>query len=140
MTPQQIADVQSSFAKVAPIAETAAGLFYNRLFETTPEVKPFFKGDIKEQGRKLMATLSVVVKGLNDLGAIVPVAQKLAVRHVDYGVKAEHYAPVGAALLWTLEQGLGDDFTPDVKSAWAAAYGALSGVMIEAAYPAKAVA
>ncbi|WP_029005333.1 globin family protein [Azorhizobium doebereinerae] len=140
MTPSQVELVQSSFAKVAPIADTAAGLFYGRLFETAPEVKPLFKGDIAEQGRKLMATLAVVVNGLTKLEVIVPAAQTLARRHVAYGVRPEHYAPVGAALLWTLEQGLGPDFTPETKAAWAEAYTLLSSVMIEAAADAAPVA
>ncbi|OYX70226.1 MAG: hemin receptor [Rhizobiales bacterium 32-66-11] len=133
MTPAQIDLIQSSFAKVAPISHQAAALFYARLFETTPQVQPLFKGDMTEQGRKLMATLAIVVKGLTNLEAVVPAAQALAKRHVAYGVKAEHYPPVGAALLWTLEQGLGPDFTPEVKDAWAEAYGLLSSVMIAAA-------
>ncbi len=133
MLPSQVDLIQSSFAKVAPISEQAAALFYGRLFEIAPEVKPMFKGDIKEQGRKLMSTLAVVVKGLSNLDAVVPVAQVLAKRHVAYGVKDAHYAPVGAALLWTLEQGLGPDFTPEVKGAWVEAYGILSSVMITAA-------
>jgi hemoglobin-like flavoprotein len=140
MTPSDIDLVQSSFAKVAPIADTAAGLFYGRLFEIAPEVRPLFKGDIAEQGRKLMATLSVVVNGLRNLDAIVPVAAQLAVRHVDYGVKPEHYPVVGSALLWTLEKGLGEAFTPDVAEAWTRAYGTLSGAMIAAAYPHSAAA
>ena len=140
MNSEQIDLVQASFAKVAPIAPMAAGLFYGRLFEIAPEVKPLFKGDMDEQGRKLMATLGLVVKGLRQLGEIVPVAQRLAVRHVDFGVKAEHYAPVGSALIWTLEKGLGEDFTPAVKEAWSQAYATLSGVMISAAYPATAAA
>ena len=135
MTPMQIALVQSSFEKVAPIASDAAALFYRRLFETAPEVRPLFKNDIDEQGRKLMATLGVVVRNLDQLDAILPAAAALARRHVDYGVRPEHYAPVGAALLWTLEQGLGAQFTPDVAEAWAAAYATLSAAMIEAAYP-----
>jgi len=85
-----------------------------------------------------MQALSLVVKGLNDISAIIPVAQKLAVRHADYGVRAEHYQPVGEALLWTLEKGLGPDFTPAVKAAWGEAYKTLSGVMIAAAYQGKA--
>lgn len=133
MTPSQIDLVQESFRKVVPIADTAAELFYGRLFTIAPEVKPLFKGDMRQQGKKLMGTLAVVVGGLRDLPAILPAARSLAGRHVDYGVKAEHYAPVGAALLWTLEQGLGADFTPEVKAAWSEAYGLLSGVMIEAA-------
>lgn len=135
MTPKQIALVQSSFEKVIPIAPSAAALFYARLFETTPEVVPFFKSSMEEQGKKLMVTLGVVVSSLGALDAILPVAKSLAIRHVGYGVQAEHYAPVGAALLWTLEQGLGADFTPEVEEAWAAAYGVLSNAMIEAAYP-----
>ncbi|MFG1463921.1 globin family protein [Xanthobacter sp. DSM 24535] len=140
MTPTQITLIQSSFAKVAPISEQAAALFYARLFETTPQVKPLFKGDITEQGRKLMATLAIVVKGLSNLEAVVPAAQSLARRHVGYGVEAAHYPPVGAALLWTLEQGLGADFTPEVRDAWSEAYGLLSSVMIAAAAEAAAQA
>lgn len=134
MTPDQIQLVQTSFGKVEPIANQAAAMFYGRLFDLAPEVRPLFKSDLSAQGRKLMATLGVVVRGLTNLEAIVPAAEALAVKHVDYGVKAEHYAPVGEALLWTLEQGLGGDFTAETKSAWAAAYATLSGVMIKAAY------
>lgn len=137
MTPDQIDAVQGSFKKVAPIADAAAEIFYTRLFEIAPEVKPMFKGDMKEQGAKLMATLGAVVNGLKNLDAIVPVAQQLAVKHVDYGVTAEHYTPVGEALIYTLEKGLGDDYTPEVKDGWLTAYTTLSGVMIEAAYGAE---
>jgi len=134
VTPNQIDLVQSSFAKVAPIAETAAGLFYGRLFDIAPEVNPLFRGDMKEQGRKLMTTLAVVVNGLKTPEIILPAAKALAVKHVGYGVSPEHYVPVGAALIWTLEQGLGDDFSPETRDAWTAAYTLLSGVMIEEAY------
>lgn len=134
MTPDQITLIQESFAKVAPISDAAAEIFYNRLFEIAPDVKPYFKGDMTEQGAKLMATLGVVVNGLRDLDKIVPVAQQLAIRHVDYGVKAQDYTPVGEALIYTLEKGLGDDFTADLKESWLAAYGTLSSVMIAAAY------
>ncbi len=130
MTPNQIDLVQSSLAKVAPIADVAADLFYRRLFEIAPEVKPLFHRDMREQGRKLMTTLGVVVNGLRNLDAILPAAKALAVKHVGYGVKAADYAPVGEALIWTLENGLGADFTAQVRTAWLAAYGALSGVMI----------
>ena len=135
MTPDQITEIQESFAKVAPISDAAAEIFYTRLFEIAPEVKPYFKGDMKEQGAKLMATLGAVVNGLRDLDKIVPVAEALAIRHVDYGVAAEDYQPVGAALLFTLEKGLGEDFTPSLKESWATAYDTLSSVMINAAYP-----
>ena len=134
MTPDQVALVQDSFKNVVPIADVAAGLFYGRLFEIAPEVKPMFRGDIKEQGRKLMTTLGVVVTGLTRLETVLPAASALAKKHVDYGVKAEHYAPVGAALLWTLEKGLGDDWTPELAQAWGTAYGTLSGFMIAEAY------
>ena len=118
-----------------PIASTAAELFYGRLFEIAPDVRPLFDGvDMNEQGRKLMTTLGVVVGGLTNLDAIVPVAKTLAIKHVDYGVKAEHYAVVGQALVWTLEKGLGNAFTSDVRTAWVEAYNLLSGVMTEAAY------
>jgi hemoglobin-like flavoprotein len=135
MTPQQVAQVQASFAKVAPIAEQAAALFYGRLFETAPETRALFKGDMQVQGRKLMAAIAAVVDSLGEIEAIVPTVQELAKRHVAYGVRPEHYSVVGAALLWTLEQGLADGFTPELCAAWTAAYGTLSEAMIAAAYP-----
>ena len=134
MTPEQIKLVQDSFAKVAPISEQAAVIFYDRLFEVAPAVKPMFPADMTEQRKKLMATLAVVVNGLGNLQSILPAASALAIRHVGYGAKAEHYPVVGAALLWTLEKGLGEAWTPDVAAAWAAAYGTLSGFMISKAY------
>src|ERR1700691_2614432 len=134
MTPDQVALVQQSFAKVAPISEAAAVLFYDRLFEIAPSVKPMFPADMKEQRKKLMATLAIVVGGLSNLETVLPAASALAKRHVSYGAKAEHYPVVGAALLWTLEKGLGDGWTPDVAAAWTAAYGTLSGYMISEAY------
>ena len=139
-TPHQIELIQESFAKVVPIADTAATLFYGRLFEIAPEVKPLFKGDMSLQGAKLMATLGLVVAGLNDLSKIVPAAESLARKHVAYGVKDAHYAPVGAALIWTLERGLGPDFTPETRDAWVEAYGILSSVMIAAAEAPEPVA
>ena len=133
MTPKQIELVQGSWKKVLPIADTAAEMFYARLFSMDPEVKPLFKGDMKAQGRKLMTMISTAVNGLARLDAIVPAVQDLGRRHVRYGVKERHYDTVGAALLWTLEQGLGDAFTPDVKAAWASAYGVLAATMKDAA-------
>lgn len=136
MDDKDITLIQESFAKVVPIKDAAAEIFYNDLFETAPEVKPYFANtDMSDQGSKLMATLGVVVNGLRDLDKIVPVAQKLAIGHVDYGVKAKDYDSVGASLIRTLEKGLGDDFTPEVKDAWVGAYTILSGVMKDAAYP-----
>lgn len=134
MTPEKIELVQSSFAKVVPIADAAAGLFYGRLFEIAPEVKPLFKGDMKEQGKKLMATLNVAVQSLTNLPALVPVLEKLAKGHVPYGVKPEHYDKVGAALLWTLEQGLGDAWTAETAEAWTETYTLVASTMIAAAY------
>jgi hemoglobin-like flavoprotein len=134
MTPDQVNAIQESFKKVAPISEQAAALFYGRLFEIAPDVKPLFRGDMTEQGRKLMATLGVVVNGLSNLETVLPAASALAKRHVDYGVKAADYAPVGAALLWTLEQGLGKDWTPNLAAAWGAAYTLLSDYMVGEAY------
>jgi hemoglobin-like flavoprotein len=134
MTPDQVKAIQESFTKVVPISEQAADLFYGRLFEIAPGVKSLFRGDMKEQGRKLMATLGVVVNGLSNLESVLPAASALAKRHVDYGVKAADYAPVGAALLWTLEKGLGEQWTPDLAAAWTAAYTVLSDFMIGEAY------
>jgi len=134
LSPQQIELIQQSFVKVVPISEKAAAMFYGRLFEIAPETKVLFRSDMAEQGRKLMATLSVVVSGLANLEAILPTASALAKRHVSYGVKASHYAPVGAALLWTLEKGLGSAWTPELAAAWTAAYTTLSGFMIGEAY------
>jgi nitric oxide dioxygenase len=134
MTPDQVTLVQQSFAKVAPISEAAAVIFYDRLFEVAPSVKPMFPADMTEQRKKLMATLAVVVGGLGNLESILPAASALAKRHVGYGAKAEHYPAVGGALLWTLEKGLGESWTPEVAAAWTAAYGTLSGFMIAEAY------
>ena len=137
MTPEQVGLVQESFAKVAPISEQAATLFYDRLFEIAPGVRAMFPGDLTEQRKKLMATMAFVVNGLGRLEEVLPAASELAKRHVAYGAKAEHYPVVGAALLWTLERGLGEDWTSPVAEAWRAAYGTLSGYMIAEAYTTK---
>ncbi len=132
MEANQIALVQGSWSKVLPISETAAELFYNRLFETDPSTKVLFTGDMKEQGRKLMDMVTAAVNGLNDLEGLVPVVQDLGRRHGGYGLTDAHYGSVASALLWTLEQGLGEAFTPEVKSAWTETYMLLAGVMKEA--------
>ena len=134
MTPEQVQLVQQSFSKVAPIADQAALMFYDRLFEVAPQVKAMFPADMTEQRKKLMATLAVVVNGLSNLEQILPAASALATRHVAYGAKAEHYPVVGSALLWTLEKGLDEAWTADVACAWTAAYGTLSSFMISEAY------
>ena len=133
MNPRQIELVQTSFEKVVPIAGIAADLFYNRLFELDPSLRPMFKGNLAEQKQKLMQMLTVVVRGLNRLDEIVPAIQQLGRRHGTYGVQNHHYGTVAAALLWTLEQGLGPDFTPEVKEAWTAAYTILATTMQAAA-------
>ena len=134
MTPEQIEAVQNCFAKVVSISDEAAGIFYGRLLNTTPEARKLFRGDMDEQGRKLMTILTTVVGNLNTLEAVIPAAQKLAVRHVEYGVTADQYDKAGEALLWPLGQGLGDAFDDETEAAWATAYNTLSKVMIEAAY------
>ena len=133
MHPVQIELVQSSFARIEPIADTAAALFYTRLFELDPSLRPMFKGNLVEQGEKLMTTLRLVVRSLTRLDALIPGVQALGRRHAGYGVSDEHYDTVADALLWTLQQGLGEYFTPDVAAAWGAAYGILADVMKAAA-------
>jgi len=129
MTPDQVTLVQSSFKSVAPIASKAADLFYDRLFEIAPEVRRLFPADMSGQKLKLMGMLATAVNNLHQLDVILPAIRELGARHRGYGVSADHYAPVGAALLWTLEQGLGGAFTPEVRVAWADAYSALAGAM-----------
>ena len=133
MTPENQNLVRDSFAKVGPIAPQAAAMFYDRLFILDPSLKPLFKGDMTEQGRKLMAMIGTAVAHLDKLETIVPAVQDLGRRHATYGVKPAHYETVGAALIWTLGQGLGDDFTPLVKAAWTEVYTVLSTVMKDAA-------
>jgi hemoglobin-like flavoprotein len=134
MDSTQVKLVQESFAKVAPISEQAAVIFYDRLFEVAPAVRAMFPVDMTEQRKKLMTMLAAVVNGLSNLESILPVASALAKRHAGYGAKAEHYPVVGSTLLWTLEKGLGDGWTREVADAWTAAYGTLSGYMISEAY------
>jgi hemoglobin-like flavoprotein len=133
VTNAEILLVQQTFRKVVPISEAAAELFYGRLFELDPSLKALFKGDMKEQGRKLMHMIGVAVAGLNNLDSIVPAVQDLGRRHVGYGVVDAHYTSVRSALLWTLGQGLGSEFTPEAEAAWAETYDLLASVMQRAA-------
>ena len=133
MTPQQVTLVQDSFAKVRPIADTAADLFYGRLFEIAPGVRAMFPEDMREQKKKLMAMLGLAVTNLHKPDTVVPALQALGRQHVAFGTQAAHYAPVGEALLWTLEQRLGPDFTPEVREAWTETYGLVARVMQDAA-------
>ena len=133
MTPEQIQLCKDSWAKVEPIADDAAALFYGNLFDADPSLKALFKGDMAEQGKKLMQMIGTAVRLLDKLDQLVPAVQQLGVRHAGYGVEESHYDTVGGALLKTLGQGLGEGFTDDVKEAWTVAYGLLSKTMVDAA-------
>jgi hemoglobin-like flavoprotein len=133
MTPEKVTMVQESFKKVVPIAGTAADLFYERLFTIAPEVRSLFPDDLTEQKKKLIGMLATAVNNLHQVDKILPAVQDLGRRHVAYGVTDKHYEPVGEALLWTLEKGLGDVFTPPVKEAWTETYLAVAGIMKDAA-------
>ncbi len=133
MTPRQVELVQTTWEKVVPISDQAAALFYGRLFELDPELKPMFKSDIREQGKKLMTMITVAVRGLGDLGKLVSAVEDLGRRHVGYGVRKKDYDTVATALLWTLEKGLGPEFTPEVKEAWVETYTILATTMQEGA-------
>jgi len=132
MTPKEIALVQTSWRQVQPIADQAAALFYSRLFTLEPSVKRLFKGDMQEQGRKLMQMISVAVNSLARLEGMLPAVRALGRRHAGYGVEPRHYSVVGSALIWTLEQGLGQAFTKETEDAWRTAYGVLATTMQEA--------
>ncbi len=130
LTEKQVQLVTESWSKVTPIAQQAAELFYNRLFELDPKLRPLFKGNISEQGAKLMQALSIAVASLTKLEALVPTLQTMGKKHEEYGVQSEHYQTVATALLWTLEQGLGDAFTVEVKEAWTAVYTVVADTML----------
>ena len=133
MTPRQIELVRESFGRVAPIADVAATIFYDRLFALDPSVRRLFAAtDMAEQRKKLMQTLGVVVANLDRLDAVVPAVEALGRRHVGYGISPSDFETVGAALLDTLEIGLKPDFTAETRDAWATAYGLLASVMIAA--------
>jgi hemoglobin-like flavoprotein len=133
MTPEQKQLVQTTFAKVAPMAEAAAAMFYARLFELDPRLRPLFTGDMTEQGRKLMRMIGMAVNGLDRLDELVPAVRQLGIRHAGYGVTDDHYGTVAAALLWTLERGLDADYTPAVEEAWTTLYSVLATTMKDAA-------
>jgi hemoglobin-like flavoprotein len=133
MTPEAQRLVRESFAKLVPIAPAAAAMFYDRLFVLDPALRPLFKGDMAEQGRKLMSMIGTAVANLGKLDVIVPAVRDLGRRHAGYGVRQAHYDTVGTALVWTLEQGLGGDFTPATRQAWVEAYTILAGTMQQAA-------
>lgn len=134
MIPEKIALVRSSWQQVLPIKDTAAQLFYGQLFELDPSLRGMFKGDMVEQGRKLMAIINTAVNSLDNLGPILGAVEDMGRRHVAYGVTEAHYETVGSALIWTLGEGLGDQFTPAVKDAWLETYTTLASAMKQAAY------
>jgi hemoglobin-like flavoprotein len=140
MTSSDITLVKDSFRKIAPIADQAAALFYARLFELDPSLRPLFEGDMVAQGRKLMTMLASAVAALEQPDRLLPVLRQLGARHAGYGVREEHYATVGTALLWTLEKGLGADFNREVRDAWTKTYVLIANTMIEAARTADTVA
>jgi len=133
MEDRVVHDVQSTWKLVEAIEAEAAALFYPNLFEADPALKPLFKGNMEEQGKKLMQMIGAAVGKLSDLDSLIPILQSLAIRHKGYGVSAAHYGTVGQALLKTLEQGLGTDFTPQVRESWTEVYGVMSSVMVAAA-------
>ncbi|MFL5731692.1 MAG: globin family protein [Chloroflexia bacterium] len=137
MNERQIELVQASFNQVLPISQTAGELFYGRLFELDPSLRLMFRGDMNEQIHKLMSMLKVVVTSLTRLDAILSAVKALGARHVGYGVVDSHYDTVASALLWTLEKGLGDAFTDEVREAWIEVYMLLTGVMKDAAAQAQ---
>lgn len=134
ITSQQITLVQNSFEMVLPLSELIAGLFYSRLFETEPELRQLFKIDMVEQGQKLMDMLQLMVDGLDQLAEIEPTVAELGIRHAGYNVKPEHYESLQNALLWTLEQALGDAFTAETRTAWKDVYITIATIMKHAAY------
>ena len=140
MDAQAVALVQRSFEKVAPLGDKVTEIFYGELFAIDPSLRPMFKDDMREQRRMLMSALSLVVRSLHTPQAILETVKAMAKRHVNYGVEPAHYALVGNALLRTLEKGLGDEFTPQLREAWTDAYTLLSGVMKDAAYGSSAQA
>ena len=132
MTPEQISLVQKSFAQVPQLP--AAALFYDRLFSLDPALRPLFKSDLENQGGRFMSMIAAVVQGLGSLESLLPAIRDLGVRHVDYGVRPEHYKTAGEALLWTIEQALGEGYRDDLKVAWEAFIELLFSTMMEAAY------
>jgi hemoglobin-like flavoprotein len=133
MTARQIELVRASWDQVSALDATVVGeLFYTRLLGTHPELQQMFKSPLPEQSRKLIAMLGFIISRLNRLEEITEHIQKLATRHAGYGVQPAHYEMVGAALLWTLQRGLPDDWNPELEVAWAECYALLSSAMINA--------
>jgi hemoglobin-like flavoprotein len=131
MTPRQIALIQSSFTQLIPVSDSAARFFYNRLFQLDPKLRLLFKGDMQEQGRKLMQMIGVAVRGLDQSDALIAPLRALGSHHVEYGVTGRDYETVGKALIATLEAELGPRFTQETRDAWIAVYNLIASVMQE---------
>lgn len=140
MNAQHLQLVRQSFAHLAPMADRAATLFYQNLFSSHPELRPLFRGDLQAQGLKLMQMIGAAVALLDQPQQLTPVLQQLGRRHTTYGVSPQHYDMVGAALLDTLQQGLGPLFTPSVREAWISMYGMVASTMISAGRDALPIA
>lgn len=129
MTPRQVELVQTSFLRVVPNSDRVADLFYDRLFDVTPDLRPMFPTDLSAQKEKLVKMLTTAISNLHQLYSIMPAIRELGARHVGYGVTVPHYALVGGALLWAIERELGPEFTPELRTAWTEVYTALAGAM-----------
>jgi hemoglobin-like flavoprotein len=133
MNSRNISLIQFSFAKIEPVSDQVADLFYARVFALHPELRPLFPQDMKVQKAKLIAMLTFIVENVLMLDTLIPALQLLGERHKGYGVIAEHYQPLGAALIWALEQSLGDEFTPETRQAWIGIYTMMANTMLQAA-------
>jgi hemoglobin-like flavoprotein len=133
MTPEQIELVQRTWRAVLPVGDTAAELFYGKLFSLDPGISRLFKNDMVDQGRNLTAMISVAVGALSRPERIRLAVRQLGERHAAYGVERRHFELVGTALIWMLDKCLGEAFTPEVKAAWLATYAFLADAMQEAA-------
>ena len=131
MNNEQIRLVRESFKQIEPVAQEAGVLFYVKLFKLDPALRRLFKGKMNEQADKLMQMIGLAVSGLDRIEELLPQLRALGARHSAYGVEDRHYETVGTALLWTLEQALGEDFTAETKEAWTEVYGWLTQTMKE---------
>ena len=140
MTPEKRTLVQQTWQQLVPIADTAARLFYDRLFEIDPQLRVMFDGvDLKSQRRKLIQALAMVVGALDRIEELVPVIEALGRRHADYGVTDAHYGTVGTALIWTLQHGIGPAWSDEVEAAWTETYLLLANVMRAAATESRSI-
>lgn len=130
----QVEILERSFEQVKPQANEFVSSFYNHLFTDYPEAQPLFEGtDMEKQGGKLLQSLVLVIENLRKPDALSNALKGLGARHVKYGALPEHYPLVGATLLKTFEQYLGDAWTEEVQTAWVDAYGAITTIMLDGA-------